>query len=172
MAPTVGRDARLMHLLLVSALALPAVAILLMVLMAIPRDTERLWLLVIIISAPIWIIGIVAAVEAVRVARGRSVSGRRAAFFALVGVVGGIVLAWTQGVFAFVGTLVDRPGDVDLGWPVSIIRTPDRSGADYFHLDSSGIWVGVAWVVLGTASLLMLARDHRAGRDDRAADGE
>ena len=95
---------------------------------AVPRDTEQLWLLVLIFSAPIWLIGIVAAMEAVRVARGRRVSPRRAAAFALTGVVGGIVLAWTHGVFAFLATLVDRPGDVGLGWPVSIIRTPAAAG--------------------------------------------
>lgn len=146
MRATIGRDARVMHLGLLVALALPAVGILLTVLLAIPRDTEQLWLLVVIVGAPIWLVGIVAAIEAIRVARGRPVSGRRAAAFALVGVVGGTVLAWTQGVFAFLGTLVDRPGDVDLGWPISIIRTRDRSGVDYVHLDAIGIWVAVAWI--------------------------
>jgi hypothetical protein len=163
MRRTIGRDARAMHLLLTSALALPGAGILLVALLAIPGDTEQRWLLVVIFGAPIWLVGIVAAIEAIRVARGRPVSARRAAAFALVGVVGGTVLAWTQGVFAFLGTLVDRPGDVDLGWPISIIRTRDGTGADYVHLDAAGIWVAVAWVILGVASLLALARDHRGG---------
>jgi len=81
--------------------------------------------------------------------------------------VGGALFAWAQGLVGLIAAVVIRPADVELGWPVTLVWHPDSSGAlYYYHLDSGGVWLSIAWVVLGSAALILLLRDLRRQRTD------
>jgi len=159
----IGRTATRLHLLLVLAMAAPAVIILtLIVAEAIQaNDPHAFWVLGLIITAPVWMLGLVAVAEAVRVLRGGGVTTRRGLIYAFIGIAGGVLVAWTTGLVGLVQALLTRPQDVSLRWPEIFIRFADGSGGQSYPLNDAGHWISLLWLLLGIASLVAIVRTRR-----------
>ncbi len=173
MRATLGPRAAPLHLLLVSAVALTGLGLLLMVVneMAFGPDpySRDMAILGLIIFAPMWLFGLVAAFEAVSVLRGRRVTRRAALGWALLILAGGTLLAVTGGQATLLANLITRPDLVALDWPALVLITPDNMGSSYLYVDQPRFWLPIAAIVLSLASLAALAGDVYGDRRPRPA---
>lgn len=121
-----------------------------------------------VITAPVWLIGVVAGVDAWSVLRGRPVSRVRAGAWALLATGGAVVLAASFGLTALAGALLASPHLVGSEWPVIWISTPDGMGSQFLYADRPEFWAPLAVLPLGIASLVAVVLDVR-GRPMGAA---
>src|SRR5215218_5465796 len=108
MSSRLGLRASGVHLLLVTAVGITGLGLLLVILLGAVRGNQYsrdMALLAGALTAPVWVIGIAAAIDAVRTFRGRPVSRRRALAWALLATVGGLLLAYSFGHFSVLAAL-------------------------------------------------------------------
>jgi membrane protease YdiL (CAAX protease family) len=163
-ASTLGRNAARFHLLLVLAVALTGAAVLLMVgALTLGGDEYQrgLALLGLVLTAPLWLPGLIATIEVVSVLRGRRVNRRRALAWALAAIAGGALLAMVGGQATLAATLITRPDLVGLDGPALTLTTADGSGSHYYYPLQPTFW-------LGTASFASVVLDGRE-RKQRSA---
>jgi hypothetical protein len=154
-----------LHMFIALAFAVPGIGILLYLLAAMVMDPESLAILALLLSAPIWLAGLVAAAESVRLLRGGAVTRRRALVWACAALIGGFVLAHFTGLLRLAIALLARPGDVGLGWPATTLI---ENGATYYlHLDQPAPWLALLWIVLGGVALLAAVRGDSRRRLSR-----
>ncbi len=161
---TLSRDAARFHFLLVLAVALTGVAVLLKVgALTLGGDEYQrgLALLGLVLTAPLWLAGLVATIEVVSVLRGRRVNRRRALAWALAAIAGGALMAMVGGQATLAATLITRPDLVGLDGPALTLTTADGSGSHYYYPLEPTFWLPVAPLVLGTASFASVVLDGR-----------
>lgn len=130
MSGTVGGTSRLLHLLVLLAVAGPGIGVLLLLAVVVAADPESIAVLGVFFAAPIWLAGLLAAYELVRLLRGGSVTFRRA-------------LAWAVGVLA-VGAV--------LGYYTGFFRI----GLSQLASLDPAAWLVLGWMLAGTVSLMSL----------------
>ncbi len=160
----VGRTATRLHLLLVLAVALTGVAVLLMVgALTLGEDEYERGLagLALVLTAPLWLAGLVATIEVVSVLRGGRVNRRRALAWALAAIAGGALLAMVGGQATLAATLITRPDLVGLDGPALTLTTADGSSSHYYYPLQPTFWLPVVALVLGTASFASVVLDGR-----------
>src|SRR5215203_5102150 len=117
MSNHIGLRASRVHLLLVTALGITGLGLLVVILLGglggnqYSRDMA---LLAGVLTAPVWLIGIAAAIDAVRTFRGRPVSGRRALAWAVLATIGGALLAYSFGHLSVLAALFGASGALAL----------------------------------------------------------
>lgn len=152
----IGQRATRFHLLLVTGVALMGLGILVLIGAGLFGDdtyTRDMSLLGGIITAPLWIPGILAAVDTASVLRGRRVSVRRAVVWSLGALVLGSVIAASSGQIEVISSLLTEPGRVGFDWPTITLVTADGMGAQFLRMDQAGFWLPLVAIVLGTLSL-------------------
>jgi hypothetical protein len=175
-----GRTGVRFHFALVLAVALTGVGLLLMITLAMFGEdaySRDMAVLALVITTPLWLLGLVAAVDAVSVLRGRRISRIRALVWALVALAGGALLAVSSGQASLVATMLARPDLVGFDWPAFRLITADLMGVNYLYVDQPGFWLPPAALVLGSASLIAVVLDgrgeHRSrGRHERQVGSE
>jgi hypothetical protein len=175
MNPVLSSASTRLHLLLVGAVAAAGITFLALGLgtMAFSADpySRDMGLLGLIITAPLWLLGIGAAVDALSVLRSRPVTRARGLAWALVVGIGGMLLAVSSGALEIVVLMITDPGRVYLDLPVVAVNTID-GGTNYYYLDSPLFWLPVAGIILGGMSLIAQATDRRASESrKRQVDG-
>ncbi len=165
----IGRTATRVHFVLVLAIALTGLGIIALVaaeFMSPDSYTRDLAILATIITAPIWVVGIAAAIDAASVLRGRKVSVRRALFWAVGAILGGVLLAASFGQVDLIVGLLTAPATVGFQWPAFNIAMGSRS----LYVDRPAFWMPLVALLLGSASLVATVVDQRtAGRVEISA---
>ena len=171
MTEPVGVTATRIHLLLVAAFAFTGLVLLAIIgvtMLSSDAYSRDMGLLGAIITAPIWLVGIVATVDAVSVLRGRPVSRRRALSWALVAIAGAGVLAWSSGQLALLVAMVSEPHRVGVDWPAVMLVTPDGLGVQYLYADQPAFWVPLIALPVAIASIAAVGLDRTARRSEPA----
>ncbi len=161
---TLCRDAARFHFLLVLAVALTGGAVLLMVGAATLGGDEYqrgMAGLVLVLTAPLWLPGLVATIEVVSVLRGCRATPRRTLAWAFAAIAGGALLAVLGGQATLATTLITRPDLVGLGGQALTLTTADGSGSHYYYPLEPAFWLPVAALVLGVASFVSVVLDGR-----------
>ena len=166
MTEGIGRRATRVHLLLVAALGITGLGMLLVILLAGvgPDQFSRgIALFAAVLTAPLWLMGIAAAIDAVRTFRGRPVSPRRALAWALLATGGGVLLAYSFGHFSVLAALFGVSGGLALAWPAIAVVSSDGM-SQYFYPTDPFFWIPIIGIVLGGASLVVQMTDRRRTR--------
>jgi len=164
MRPPISRRTVGLYLVILATAAVPALLILALVgfaLVMVSGHSRDDALLGLIISAPVWLAGLLAAVVMVTVLRGRRPRLTEVTAVSLAALAGGAALFVAQGSLDLLVALVGRPQDVDLGWPIVTLWYADRTGAVYHRLDAAGLWLSLMWLVLGGAGVATAWSDWR-----------
>ncbi|CAN5763411.1 hypothetical protein BH23CHL7_BH23CHL7_04810 [soil metagenome] len=134
MTDTVGTTTRLLHLLVLLAVAVPGIGVLLFLAVRV-MDPQSMAMLALFFAAPLWIAGLFAGAELIRLARGGSLTFRRAQIWAIGVLLVGVVLGYFTG---FLSAGVHNLARLD-----------------------AVAWLVVILVALGASSLLSIAVDRR-----------
>ncbi|CAN5763341.1 hypothetical protein BH23CHL7_BH23CHL7_04800 [soil metagenome] len=167
-----GKIATRLYLVLLGAVALAGAGVLLMLgwarLTYTPADGPDLIPLALIFTAPVWVLGIIAAVEIGAVARGRQVRTSRALAWGALALGGGLVLASMGGQVALLGALLMQPQRVGLDWPAVYLNSAE-GGVQYHYLDNANFWVPILAIVLGALVVAAVLLDMRRRAQDAPA---
>jgi hypothetical protein len=158
-----GRTATRIHLVLMIVVATAGMVLLVTTVSAMLLTDDQysrdMGLLGLVLTAPLWIVGLAAGVDAVLVLRRRPVARLRALLWALLVVVGSAFVGLMGGLFGALLTLAAQPGRVHLEWPELAVPFGD-GGVHYYYLDSPMLWLPVVGVLLGAVSLVAQVRDR------------
>ncbi len=136
----VGPLAKRLHLLLMIVVVLCGLPVLLLIAAVMVSSDDYysrdMGILALIITAPLWIPGLIAAAELIRAMRGRPVSVARAGVWALATTVGAATFAYVLGRDNF-------------------------TGAGFMPLDQPTLLLPIAVLGLGVASLIAVWRERR-----------
>ena len=155
---TLTTPSRFLHWMIVGSFALVGLGLLVIMLWILMVEEEQMAILALIFTAPVWLVGLVAAAEVVRLLRSRNdLTERRAGAWAAISFIGGVLVAHFTGLFALIATLITRPGDVGLNWPV-IMLGDGQGGWHYHYLDGWGLGIlwPTVWLILGASALCVL----------------
>jgi hypothetical protein len=168
-----GKTATRLYLALLGAVALTGAVVLVVLAWArltyTPADGPDFTPLVLIFTAPVWVLGIIAAVELGAIARGRQVRTSRALAWGALILGGGLVLASMGGQLTLLATLLTQPQRVGLDWPALYLNTAE-GGVMYHYPIRAEFWVPVLAIVLGAIVVAAVLLDmRRRGRGAPAA---